>query len=608
MRGADPNAPHDAAAIEKARAWQRRLYDASYVALAWPRQYGGQEFDPVRQSIVNEEMVRARAPGLVGAMGVSMLGPTLISWGSDEQKRRYLPKILTADEIWCQGYSEPGCGLRPRRAAHARGDSSATSSSINGQKVWTSGAHYADWMFCLVRTDPEAPKHRGISYVLVDMRSPGITVRPLIQMTGDAQFQRGVLRQRARAARKPGRQAQRGMAGRQRDALPRAQHARARPPPASSSMARLVALARSVHRNGRPLTDDPVFRQRLADLEIRVEAMKYHMLRQLTDQVRGRNPGIEAMVNKLVGTELNHDIATAAMEAMGDYAMLARGEEEAIGSRVLALRMDVLAGPGDRRRHLAYPEKHHRRARAQDAQVALVRRGRLGRKLPQEPGGNFTRELPMDFGLSDEQRHLRESAREFLTNECSPAYVRKTMADEAGAARELYAAIAGLGWNGLIVPERYGGAGMGMLDMAVLLAEAGYAAMPGPFLFSSALAASALVHGGSDEIKERWLPALAAGTAIGTVAVTSATTGSIRPRWRRARGARALDGCSTAPRCSCRTRTPPALSWWWRAPDRRPPTSVCSWWKRTRPACAFGCFGGSTSRAACARSISTGWP
>ena len=126
----------------------------------------------------------------------------------------------------------------------------------------------------------------------------------------------------------------------------------------------------------------------------------------------------------------------------------------------------------------------------------------------------------MDFGLSDEQRQLRDSAREFLTNECPPAYVRTTMADQAGAARDLYATIAGLGWNGLIVPERYGGAGMGVLDMAVLLAETGYAAMPGPFLFSSALAASALVHGGSDEIKERWLGAFAAGTAVGTVAIT----------------------------------------------------------------------------------------
>ena len=126
----------------------------------------------------------------------------------------------------------------------------------------------------------------------------------------------------------------------------------------------------------------------------------------------------------------------------------------------------------------------------------------------------------MDFGLNDEQRQLRDSAREFLSNECPTSYVRKTMADQAGAAPELYAAIAGLGWNGLIVPERYGGAGLGMLDMVALLAESGYAAMPGPFLFSSAIAAGALVQGGSDEIKERWLGPLATGTAVGTVAIT----------------------------------------------------------------------------------------
>ena len=131
----------------------------------------------------------------------------------------------------------------------------------------------------------------------------------------------------------------------------------------------------------------------------------------------------------------------------------------------------------------------------------------------------------MDFGLSDEQRQLRESAREFLASECAPDYVRKTMADEAGAARELYAAIARLGWNGLAVPERYGGAGLGVLDMAVLLAETGYTAMPGPFLFSSALAASALALGGADEIKERWLRALSAGAATGTVAIVERNDG-----------------------------------------------------------------------------------
>src|SRR5271167_3892833 len=173
--------------LAKAKAWQRRLYEAGYVALAWPREYGGQAMDPVRQSIVNDEMVRAKAPYLVGGSGLGMLGPTLISWGSEEQKQRYLPKILSAEEIWCQGYSEPGAGS-DLASLKTRAEIVGDEFVVNGQKVWTSGAHYADWMFCLVRTDPQAPKHRGISYILIEMKSPGITVRPLVQMTGERGF------------------------------------------------------------------------------------------------------------------------------------------------------------------------------------------------------------------------------------------------------------------------------------------------------------------------------------------------------------------------------------------------------------------------------------
>src|SRR5215468_433500 len=165
----------------------RKLHDAGYVAMGWPKEYGGQAADVMHQTIVNEEMVGARAPGLIGMMGVQMVGPTLIQFGTEEQRRRYLPRILTAEEIWCQGYSEPGAGsdlasLRTR--AELVGDDFV----VNGQKVWTSNAQHADWMFCLVRTDPEARKHGGISYLLIDMQTPGITVRPLVQMTGDPGF------------------------------------------------------------------------------------------------------------------------------------------------------------------------------------------------------------------------------------------------------------------------------------------------------------------------------------------------------------------------------------------------------------------------------------
>ncbi len=328
LRGVDRVADRDRGAVEKLKAWQRRVHQAGYLALSWPKEYGGQALDPVRQSIANEEMVRARAPALIGAMGIGMIGPTLITWGDDAQKARYLPKILTAEEIWCQGYSEPGAGsdlasLRTR--AEIVGDEFV----VNGQKVWTSNAHFADMMFCLVRTDPDAPKHRGISYILIDMKSPGITVKPLVQMTGDRGFNE-VFFDNVRVPR-------RNLVGKLNEGwmVANATLFHERNMLGSTTTTRMLfnrlkALAASTMRGGRPLARDPVFRQRLADLEIRVDAMKYHMLRQLTDSIRGRNPGLGAWVNKLVGTELNHDLATAAMEAMGDYALLARDDGHAL--------------------------------------------------------------------------------------------------------------------------------------------------------------------------------------------------------------------------------------------------------------------------------------
>ncbi|MGH7987260.1 MAG: acyl-CoA dehydrogenase family protein [Candidatus Binataceae bacterium] len=328
LRDLDRNVSRDPATLHKLRDWQRRVWLAGYLALSWPKEYGGQALDPVRQAIVNEEWVRAKAPGLIGAMGVQMVGPTLISWGTDEQKRRYLPKILSAEEIWCQGYSEPSAGsdlasLKTR--AVLAGDEFV----VNGQKVWTSGAQHADRMFCLVRTDPDAPKHRGISYILIDMHDPGISVRPLVQMTGERGFNE-VFFDNVRVPRA-------NLVGKLNEGWLVANatlfHERNMLGSTTTTQMlfnRLKTLAAKVTRDGRPLTRDPVFRQRLAELEIRVEAMKYHMLRQLTDSLKGRNPGLPSMVNKLVGTELNHDLATAAMEVMGDYAMLARDDSEAL--------------------------------------------------------------------------------------------------------------------------------------------------------------------------------------------------------------------------------------------------------------------------------------
>lgn len=157
------------------------------MGISWPKEYGGRGAILTQSLVYEEELSRARTPRLLNGLGIALVGPTLMHWGTEEQKKRYIPKILSAEEIWCQGYSEPGSGsdvASLRTSAVEDGDYFL----VNGQKVWTSDAHHADMCILLVRTDPSAPKHQGISYILVDMHSPGVTVRPLVQITSDSGF------------------------------------------------------------------------------------------------------------------------------------------------------------------------------------------------------------------------------------------------------------------------------------------------------------------------------------------------------------------------------------------------------------------------------------
>lgn len=320
--------PGDAKRVLAAKQWQRKLYDAGYVAMGWPKEYGGQALDLILQTIVNQELVLARAPGLIGMMGIQMVGPTLMKWGNEQQKRRYLPKILRAEEIWCQGYSEPGAGS-DLASLKTRAEIVGDEFVINGQKVWTSNAQIADLMFCLVRTDREAPKHQGISYVLIDMKTPGISVRPLVQMTGDAGFNE-VFFEDVRVPREnlvgelhQGWTVANSTLAHERNMLGSTTHTQ-------QMFHALVRLAKSHQRYGKPASQDPIVRQKLADLLLRVEAMKYHSYRQLTDNLKQRPPGIGASVNKLVSTELNHDIGALAIEIMGSYGPLARSSKHVI--------------------------------------------------------------------------------------------------------------------------------------------------------------------------------------------------------------------------------------------------------------------------------------
>ena len=181
-----PPADQDADFVFR-RAWQRKLYDGGWVGINWPREYGGQGATLIQQAIYGQEMTRARAPQPANGLGIGIVGPTLMEHGTEAQKQRYIPKILNADEIWCQGFSEPNSGsdlASLQTKAVLDGDDFL----VNGQKIWTSLGQYADWCILLVRTDTDVPKHRGISYLLVDMHSPGVTVRPLKQITGNSEF------------------------------------------------------------------------------------------------------------------------------------------------------------------------------------------------------------------------------------------------------------------------------------------------------------------------------------------------------------------------------------------------------------------------------------
>ncbi len=173
--------------VEALKAWQRQLYEAGWLGLTWPRAYGGKGAGFREQAIFNEEAARAKAPSSINNIGLMIVGPALIAVGSEEQKKRYLARILAADEIWCQGFSEPNAGS-DLAGLQTRAVEAGDDYVVTGQKIWTSNSRIADYIFVLVRTDPEAPRHKGITALIVDMKSPGVTVKPLRQITGEAEF------------------------------------------------------------------------------------------------------------------------------------------------------------------------------------------------------------------------------------------------------------------------------------------------------------------------------------------------------------------------------------------------------------------------------------
>jgi len=307
------------------REWSRRLGEGGYAGLTWPKEYGGADAPYSHQAIFLEELARAEAPSHLGVIGIGMAGPTIIAWGTPAQKERYLAKILTAEEIWCQGFSEPDAGsdlAGVRTRIEDRGDHFL----VNGQKVWSSFAHIADHCILVGLGLPDAPRYQNLTYVIVDMHAPGVEVRPLVQITGQPEFNEIFFTD----VRVPKENLLGEIGGGWQVAMTTLLHERgtlgfALSATLAVAVRKLIALAKERE------VSDPILRDRIAREWIELQALKYTNYRSLTTLTKTGIPGPEGSASKLVWSEANQRLTKLALEILGSHAQLTDGGAYADG-------------------------------------------------------------------------------------------------------------------------------------------------------------------------------------------------------------------------------------------------------------------------------------
>jgi alkylation response protein AidB-like acyl-CoA dehydrogenase len=307
---------------QRARRFRERAVEAGYLLRWIPRAYGGSEqpSDALRASILREEFTRVRAPQEPRGIGMMMLVPTLLEKGAEWQKQKFVPPTAMDEMHWCQGYSEPGSGS-DLASLKTRAELVGEEWVIHGQKIWTTNAVEADYMFCLCRTEPDAPKHAGISYLLVPMKQPGVEVRPLRQMNGSADFNEVFLtgartpKDHIVGSRGEGWLVSRATLKHERAGIGNAEMA-------VMTLMGVVHLAKTRQRNGRPAIEDAEIRQRLIALEGMVRAHEYSGYRQLSRAARGKDVGPVGLMNKLVSTNIGNEVAKLAIDLLGDDGLL----------------------------------------------------------------------------------------------------------------------------------------------------------------------------------------------------------------------------------------------------------------------------------------------
>jgi alkylation response protein AidB-like acyl-CoA dehydrogenase len=303
--------------------WEKKLYEGGWSGLEWPTEYGGRGATLVEQAIFAEELARARAPEGLNIIGRNLTGTTLLHHGTEEQKKRYLPKILSGEEVWCQGFSEPNAGsdlASVRTKAELDGDEFV----VNGQKIWTSYAQYSNWCITLVRTDPDAPKHKGLSFLLIDMNSPGVSIRPLKQISGENEFNETFFDD----VRVP----VKNLVGDVNQGWQIAMTTLAYERGPEDALARQIrfkqelnTLLKTVARKQRGATmaiDDPVLRDRLGKSIIEMEIMRLSCLRSFSRSLKGEPRGADASMMKLYWSHAAQEMYESALSALGPEAMI----------------------------------------------------------------------------------------------------------------------------------------------------------------------------------------------------------------------------------------------------------------------------------------------
>jgi alkylation response protein AidB-like acyl-CoA dehydrogenase len=307
------------AMVADAKAWQKKKADAGWACITWPKAYGGRDATPMQNVIWNDEQAKFRTPVNIYGIGVGMCGPTILVHGTEEQKARWIPKLLSGEEIWCQLFSEPSAGsdLAGLRSTAVRdGDDWV----VNGQKIWTTGAHFCDWGILVVRTDPTVVKHAGLSYYVIDMHSPGVEVRPITQINGGQGFNEVFFSD----VRIPDDQRISEVGNGWAVAITTLMNERQSIGSGLGvgSIEDLIGLAQSIEIEGAPAIEDRQVREQIADYIVKGRGLKYASLRTLTALSQGRPPGPEASMGKLVGAALQQEAASFAMQLAGTAGAL----------------------------------------------------------------------------------------------------------------------------------------------------------------------------------------------------------------------------------------------------------------------------------------------